>query len=74
MKTFVIDIDGTICTNTYGEYTKAEPFYDRIIYVNKLFKEGHKIKFLRQEALCINWLAMTKKQLCEWGVNYHEFY
>ena len=74
MKTFVIDIDGTICTNTYGEYTKAEPFYDRIIYVNKLFKEGHKIKFFtaRGSGTGINWLDTTKKQLCEWGVNYHE--
>ena len=35
MQTYVIDIDGTICTNTYGEYKKAKPFYDRIAFINK---------------------------------------
>ena len=44
MKTYVIDIDGTICTNTYGDYEKAIPFYDRIAYVNYLYKKGNIIK------------------------------
>ena len=26
MKRYCFDIDGTICTNTWGEYEDAEPF------------------------------------------------
>ena len=45
MKTYVFDIDGTICTNTNGEYKLAEPLLDRIIFINKLYEEGNIIKF-----------------------------
>ena len=34
---YVIDIDGTICTNTNGNYEKAIPYKDRIDKVNKLY-------------------------------------
>ena len=27
--TYVFDIDGTICTNSYGKYEKAKPIYDK---------------------------------------------
>ena len=45
MKTYVIDIDGTICSNTYGKYENATPFDDRISVINKLYKDGNIIKF-----------------------------
>ena len=35
MKKYCIDIDGTICTNTNGNYEKAEPFPDRIEQINQ---------------------------------------
>ncbi len=41
MKTYVIDIDGTICTNTFGDCEKATPFYERIAYINYLYKQGN---------------------------------
>ena len=41
MKTFVFDIDGTICTNTYGEYQDAEPYLDKINHVNYLYDKGN---------------------------------
>ena len=74
MTTYVIDIDGTICTNTFGEYKKAEPFYDRIAYINKLYSEGNVIKFFtaRGSTSKIDWTEITKKQLFDWDVNYHE--
>ena len=74
MKTYVIDIDGTICTNTYGAYDKSEPFVERIKYVNKLFKEGNKIKFFtaRGSETGLDWRDLTEKQLNLWGVKYHE--
>ena len=45
MKIYVFDIDGTICTNTLGEYDKAEPIAPRINVVNELYDSGHKIIF-----------------------------
>ena len=27
---YVFDIDGTICSNTWGDYENAKPFLDRI--------------------------------------------
>ena len=44
MKTYVFDIDGTICTNSQGVYTNAKPILDRIAIVNKLYDEGNYIK------------------------------
>jgi len=80
-KTYIIDIDGTVCTNTYGEYESAKPFSSRIEKINKLYEEGHTI---------IYWTArgMTRfkgdaekaesyhrelltKQLTIWGAKYH---
>ena len=34
--TYVIDIDGTICSNTNGNYEDAKPIVDRIKLINKL--------------------------------------
>ena len=42
-KTIVVDIDNTICTQTYGDYSKAEPFPDRIKFINGLHNMGNKI-------------------------------
>ena len=33
--TYVFDIDGTICTNTNGDYLTAKPLQDRIDIINK---------------------------------------
>ena len=43
LKTYIVDIDNTICTQTYGDYSLAEPFYDRIAKVNQLYEQGHTI-------------------------------
>ena len=45
-KIYCFDIDGTICTNTWGKYEQSEPMVDRIIQVNKLFDEGHYIIYM----------------------------
>ena len=74
MKTYVIDIDGTICTNTFGDYEKALPFYERIAYINYLYKQGNIIKFFtaRGSGTGINWKEKTRKQLDNWNVKFHE--
>ena len=43
---YVIDIDNTICTPTVGgDYSKAQPWKDRIDKVNKLYDEGHEVVY-----------------------------
>ena len=71
---YCFDIDGTICTNTNGDYEKAKPFIDRIKIVNKLYIEGNKIIMLtaRGSTTNLDWTELTKQQLKEWGVKYHE--
>ncbi len=74
MKNYVFDIDGTICTNTYGNYEEAKPFSERIDFINNLFDEGNKIKYFsaRGSSTGIDWHQSTKNQLKEWGAKYHE--
>ena len=45
MKRYCFDIDGTICTNTWGEYEDAEPFFDRIKIINDLYEKGNHITY-----------------------------
>ena len=74
MKTFVFDIDGTICNNTYGEYELAKPYMDRINFINQLFKEGNIIKYFtaRGSTTGLDWYELTEKQLNDWGALYHD--
>ena len=43
MKRYCFDIDGTICTNTWGDYDKAIPNYQRINFVNSLYDTGNHV-------------------------------
>jgi uncharacterized HAD superfamily protein len=69
-----VDIDGTICTNTDGQYHEAKPLQRRINKINKLYKDGNTIIYwtARGAVTGIDWLEFTKKQLNEWGVEYHD--
>ena len=40
---YCFDIDGTLCTNTDGDYLSAEPFQNVIAQVSHLYDEGHQI-------------------------------
>jgi len=73
VKTYCFDIDGTICTDTNGDYALAKPFESRIAHVNALYLEGHTIKFFtaRGSTTRIDWRALTEEQLAGWGVRYH---
>jgi len=73
-KTYCFDIDGTICTNTDGAYESALPMVERIERVNELFDQGHTIVLFtaRGSTTKINWSELTKKQMVEWGVKYHD--
>jgi len=71
---YCFDIDGTICTNTWGAYEKAQPLPDRIKVVNELFRKGNKIKLFtaRGSTTGTDWRTLTEEQLSSWQVNYHE--
>jgi hypothetical protein len=73
-KTYIIDIDGTICNSTFGEYSKAQPFQCRIEKVNKLFWEGNKIIYwtARGANTGIDWTDFTLLQLISWGCKFTE--
>ena len=73
MTVFVFDIDGTICTNTYGKYETAIPFLKHIEKINSLYSEGNYIKYFtaRGSGTGIDWYHFTKNQLDSWGAKYH---
>ena len=79
-KSWVWDIDGTICTETGGNYHLCEPFPVAIDALNKLYDRGDEIvlhtargmkRFNNDVAMVYqNLYELTKKQLDEWGVRY----
>ena len=81
MKTYVFDIDGTICTLSDGHYETAKPLLDRIEVVNRLYSTGNTIVFHtargmgrnNNEALKakLQFYDFTVKQLATWNVKYH---
>jgi len=74
MKIFV-DIDETICFyDGDRHYPKAIPDLKNIAKINKLYDEGHYIKYwtARGSVTGKDWLEITADQLDEWGCLYHE--
>lgn len=73
-RTFCFDIDGTLCTNTNGDYTAARPLAERIRHVNHLYERGNRIvlQTARGATSGIDWSAVTRSQLEDWGLKYHE--
>lgn len=69
-KKYCFDIDGTICTNTEGNYESAQPYMDRISLIQKLIAEGNKVFFFtaRGSETGINWEKVTYSQLISWGI------
>jgi len=73
-KTFCFDLDGTLCTNTWGDYDSARPFPWAIERVNALARAGHRILIFtaRGGTTGIDWRERTEAQLMTWGVRYDE--
>ena len=83
MKTYVIDIDGTICDWEEGrDYTLANPYPERIKVINKLYDKGNTIKYFtargmgrfagRSDKAIESFYAITESQLDRWGCKYHK--
>jgi len=79
---FVFDLDGTLCTITDGDYLRAQPIQSRIEKVNKLYDRGNNIVIMTARGMGrsngdINiakslFEELTKTQLKEWGVKFHQ--
>ena len=77
MKIYIVDIDGTICTQVISkinsiDYKYAKPIEERINKINHLYDKGNEIHYwtARGSKTGINHLELTKKQLKEWGCKY----
>lgn len=83
-KTYVFDIDGTVCTITDGNYEEAKPFPERISQINELYNDGNTIIFYTargmgrsmNQATVANdlWRDLTLRQLSDWCVSYHALF
>jgi len=74
-KVALVDIDETICFYS-GErrYDLAEPSYENIAKINKLYGEGWTIIYwtARGGVSGVNYEEYTRKQLDGWGCKYHD--
>jgi histidinol phosphatase-like enzyme len=87
MKTYVVDIDGTICTQSPDQkpdYSDSEPIQERISVMNDLYDNGDTIIYFtargmgrssgNQIASNVIFYERTLNQLSEWGVKFHSLY
>ena len=81
-KSYIIDLDGTLCSESYGEYHEARPILYNINLVNKLYADNNEIIIYTSRGMkrfnndvnqvYTNLYSLTEKQLKTWGVKYHK--
>ena len=74
-KTMVVDIDGVIAEAVPDkDYAQAGPLLDNIARVNALYDAGCHITLFtaRGSATGKDWSQVTRQQMADWGVRYHE--
>lgn len=74
LKTYIIDIDNTICTTENGDYNNSKPMFDRIKKINELYDQGHRIIYwtARGANSGLDWKDRTHSQIAAWGCKYDE--
>jgi len=73
--TYCFDLDGVVFTLVESlDYSMAKPVDSTIQLINRLYSEGHYIKLYtaRGSATGIDWKDMTRQQLQDCGLKYHE--
>ena len=81
-KVIYVDIDGTICSQTTGDYEKAIPFKKAIHKINSLYEDGNKIviytsRYMKRSkdnsdiAKKVGY-ETTLNQLKAWGLKFHQ--
>jgi glycerol-3-phosphate cytidylyltransferase len=72
---YCFDLDGTICSSVEkSQYEKAVPDKTVVDEINRLYDGGHKIIIMTARG-CVSQVDhtnITKKQLRNWGVKYHD--
>jgi CMP-N-acetylneuraminic acid synthetase len=74
-RTFVVDLDGVVASLVPGnDYARATPLRANVERVNALHGRGHRVVLFtaRGGTTGIDWSEVTRRQLEEWGVRYHE--
>lgn len=74
-KKFVIDIDGVVAGfDANLKYNQAKPVKNVIEIINRLYLRGNFITLFtaRGYKTGIDWSEVTRKQLSDWGVLYHQ--
>ena len=79
-KSYVVDIDGTLCTETGGNYFSAEPLEKNITLINELYVSGatiilHTARGMKRfnndiAAVYASLYTVTVDQLARWDVKY----
>ena len=79
-KKICFDLDGTLCTNTWGKYTEAKPIAAAINKVNELYDQGFEITIFTSRYMGKNkenikkaheeGYKITKAQIEKWGIKY----
>jgi hypothetical protein len=71
---YCFDIDETICNSPGLDYSQATPILQRIQKINQLYAQGHTIKLYtaRGSMTGIDWSEITRAQLVNWGLSFHE--
>jgi len=81
---YVIDIDGTICNDSDGNYKQCSPFESRIVKINELYDQGNTIIYQTARGMdsCNGdqvraykkYYHYTYNQLLEWNCKFHELF
>lgn len=72
IKTYVFDLDNTLCKTDGSNYLDAVPFVDRIKKVNSLHDAGHTI-IIETARGCVSgkkWFIQTMEQIKSWGLKF----
>ena len=74
IKTYVFDIDGTIVTDTQGDYSSALPVTRVVSKVNSLYSKGHQIILMTARGMTSkkDYTDFTENQMKEFGIKYHQ--